>query len=101
MWDWIVAMMGLLLALYGVAELIVRFCWRVLFAGEDAPLIFTVTVDDTAEYRLRRLAAWVRLCPKGFTPRVVLSEPSPLLFRLCEELGFAVESPLQDTESAL
>ena len=94
-------MIGLLLALYGVAELVLRLCWRFLFAGEDTPLVITVTVDDTAEYRLRRLAAWVHLCPKGFTPHIVLSAPSHLLCRLCEELGFTVESPLQDTESTL
>ena len=101
MWDVIAAVIGLLLAVYGAADLTLRLCWRVIFAGEDTPFTVTVTVDESAEYRLRRLAAWMRFCPKGFTPRVALTAPSESLKRLCEQLGFTVEDTLQDHTSAV
>ncbi len=90
MWETIGAVIGLLLALYGTADLIMRLCWRLVFAGTGEPLVLTVTEKD-AEYRIRRFAAWIRLCPAGgFTPTVVLPDENGRLQRLCEELGLAV-----------
>lgn len=87
MWETIGAVIGLLLALYGAAELIARLCWRLVFAGEAEPLILSVAAGEDAEYRIRRLAAWMRLHPTGYTPSVALSEENAALRRLCEELG--------------
>lgn len=90
MWESIGAVIGLLLALYGAADLIARLCWRLVFAGEAPPLTLSAAGED-AEYRIRRFAAWMRLRPAGgFTPTVVLPDENEQLQRLCEELGLQV-----------
>lgn len=84
----IAATVALLLAVYGLADLVVRVCWRLVFTGEREPLVLTVIAGDNAEYRIRRLAVWARLCPhKGFAPTVRLTQDSPVLEDLCRELG--------------
>lgn len=91
MWESIGAVIGLLLALYGAAELLARLCWRLVFAGGTEPLILSVTAGEEAEYRIRRFAAWVHLCPAGgFAPSVRLDGESEELRRLCEDLGLTV-----------
>jgi len=101
MWETIGAVIGLLLALYGAADLLMRLCWRVVFAGETDAVTLSVAGED-AEYRIRRLAAWMRLCPNGgFTPIVVLTEENEPLIRLCTELGLICKTALQESQGAL
>ena len=83
--------MGLLLALYGAADLIARLCWRLVFAGEGESLVLSVSTGEDAEYRIRRFAAWLRVCPTGFTPTVLLAEEDAELYLLCKDLGLAVD----------
>lgn len=90
MWESIGAVIGLLLALYGAGELLARLCWQLVFAGETQPLVLSISVEEDAEYRIRRFAAWLRLHPTGFTPMVSLSEEDTVLRQLCEELGLTV-----------
>ncbi len=90
MWESIGAVIGLLLALYGAADLVMRLCWRLVFAGEVQPLILSVSGED-AEYCIRRFAMWMRLRPAGgVTPTVLLRDEDAALRRLCEELGLGV-----------
>lgn len=90
MWETVGAVIGLLLALYGAADLILRLCWRLVFAGKQEPLTLSVTGDD-AEYRIRRFAAWLRLRPTGgFSPTVILPDENAVLRQVCEELGLHV-----------
>ncbi len=107
MWETIGAVIGLLLALYGAADLIMRLCWRLVFAGKAESLIVSAAGED-AEYRIRRFAMWMRLRPAGvFTPTVLLREDDTALRRLCEELGLRVctakdlQTALQAPNSAL
>lgn len=98
----IASVIALLLAVYGAADLVSRVCWRFIFAGKREPLNFTVSVDGDAEYRIRRLAAWARLCPNGgFTPIVVLTQENEPLIRLCTELGLICKTALQESQGAL
>lgn len=100
MWESIGAVIGLLLALYGAADLIMRLCWRLVFAGEAQRLTLSAAGED-AEYRIRRFAMWMRLRPAGgFTPTVVLPDENEQLQRLCEELGVQV-CTAKDLETAL
>lgn len=102
MWESIAAVIALLLAVYGAADLVSRLCWRLVFAGERSALTLTVSADEDAEYRIRRLAAWTRLCPNGgFTPTVVLTEENESLIRLCAGLGLICKTALQDEKPAL
>ncbi len=102
MWEIIASVIALLLAVYGAADLVVRICWRFIFAGEREPLSFTVFSGDDAEYRIRRLAAWSRLCPNGgFTPIVILTEENEPLIRLCKEMGLICKTALQEPEDTL
>ena len=101
MGEMIAATIGLLLAVYGVADLIARLCWCVVFTGDRPPLTFSVTVGEDAEYRIRRFATWVRLCPGGFTPTVVLNEPNQALLQLCQRLGLICETSLQVADDAV
>ncbi len=90
MWETIGAVIGLLLALYGAADLLMRLCWRVVFAGETDAVTLSVA-GENAEYRIRRFAAWVRLRPAGgFVPTVLLRKEDAVSERLCEELGLRV-----------
>lgn len=102
MWEMIASVIALLLAVYGAADLVSRVCWRFIFAGKREQLTFTVSAEEDAEYRLRRLAAWARLCPNGgFTPIVVLAEENEPLIRLCTELGLICKTALQEPDGAL
>ena len=92
MWEVIGTTLGLLLALYGAAELIWRLCFCLLLGGchRRDPILVPVE-EEEAEYRLRRLAVWYRLCPnRGFEPIVLLSEENNVLRALCEELHLTV-----------
>ena len=101
-WEIVAATVALLLAVYGAADLVARVCWRLVFAGERESLILTVAAGRDAEYRIRRLAAWVRLCPNGgFTPTVVLTEENESLMRLCEQLGLICKIALQEETDTL
>ncbi len=102
MWEIIAATIALLLAVYGAADLVARLCWRLVFAGKRETLILTVSAGDDAEFRIRRLATWARLCPNGgFTPTVVLTEENEPLKQLCERLGLICKTALQESNSAL
>ena len=91
MWEMIGVVIALLLALYGVADLIARLCWWLVFVGEAESLILSISAGEGAEYRIRRLAAWTKLCPcGGFTPTVRLDAESEELQRLCEDVGLPV-----------
>lgn len=101
MWETIGAVIGLLLALYGAADLIARLCWRLVFAGESEPLTLSVA-GENAEYQIRRFAAWVRLRPAGgYLPTVVLTEENESLMQLCAALGLICKTALQEGEHAL
>lgn len=91
MGNMIAAVVGLLLALYGAADLIVRICYRVLFGRRTARgrLLLHARGKD-AEYQIRRLAVWRYLVPDGgFDWVVVLSDTDSACQKLCDELGFA------------
>lgn len=91
MWEMIAAVVGLLLAVYGTADLVARIVWRMVFGARTEPVTVSVAVGEDAEYRIRRFAAWIRLCPNGgFDPTVLLSEENEPLQRLCDNLGLAV-----------
>lgn len=101
MWNVIGAVIGLLLAVYGAADLVMRLCWRLVFAGEEESLVLSVA-GENAEYRIRRLAMWVHFCPHGvFVPTVVLAEENESLKRLCERLGLICKITLQAWDDAL
>ena len=102
MWELLAAVVALLLAVYGAADMMMRLCWRLIFAGECESLVLTVSPGREAEYRIRRLAAWARLCPNsGFVPMVVLTEDNEPLIRLCEQLGLVCKIALQPPNDTL
>ena len=104
MWEQLAAALGLLLAVYGAAELILRICYRLLFFEKGLPevLVYHVSENPQAEYRLRRLAAWLCLCPTGvFLVKVNTENPS--LQKLCVQLRLPVvtEKEQKQPETAL
>ena len=111
MWEQLAAALGLLLAVYGAAELILRICYRLLFfeKGESEVLVYHLPDNKQAEYRLRRLAVWLRLCPTGvFLIKVNTQNPDHQ--KLCEQLRLPVmrenseklhKTALQEENSAL
>jgi len=89
MWNTIAGIVGLLLAVYGVADLIVRVCYRLLFASERDIVYMNVQGED-AEYRIRRLAMWRNLMPSsGYEWVILLPDDVPELQTLCAELKFS------------
>jgi hypothetical protein len=81
----------LVLALYGVADLIERLVFRLLFGkGEDQYLLVPVTEsEETAEYAVRRLTATCRFFPPchRVVPLVVSDTPSMAIQNMCENIG--------------
>ncbi len=89
-WETLCAVIGLLLALYGAADLILRGVSRLLFGKGEEPLVCPVR----DEFRLRRLALWQQWVPSGgIRPAVLLCEDDRQVRRLCTELGLNVITP--------
>lgn len=82
----VAAVVGLILAFYGAIELVGRLCCRILFSEDEEPETLTLWVNGTsAEYRVRRLAAWRWMLPlKGVELAVVTDEPEAAC--ACEEV---------------
>lgn len=107
----IAAVVGLILAFYGVVDLVGRLCCRILFSGGEKSETLTLWAEgNTAEYRVRRLSAWRWvLPPKSVELAVVTDDPETA--RLCEEVSLAhytkkeweklCETALQDENSTL
>ncbi len=91
MWNTVAGVVGLLLAVYAAADLIVRICYRLLFTRRSERDVVVLHVqEDDAEYRIRRLAMWRNLMPNsGYKWVVLLPDTMPELRKLCSELGFA------------
>ena len=85
----VVSVIGLLLALYGAADLSVRICYGLLFKNRaERDQLVLVVETRHAEYRLRRLALWRNLIPDGgYDMVVVYPSAMPQVRVLCEELG--------------
>lgn len=107
-WEAVCAVIGLLLALYGAVDLLLRCVYRLVFGKGEEHVVCPVR----DELRLRRLAMWQQWAPSGgIRPTVLLCESDRQTRRLCEELGLCVltqkewdemcKSALQVEESTL
>ena len=102
MWEIVGTSVALLLAVYGVADLVLHLCWRLLFVGRPELITLKVKAGEDAEYHIRRLAMWARLSPRGaFVPAVELTEDNVSLKQLCERLGLICEITLQAPHGTL
>ncbi len=107
-WETVAAVIGLLLALYGAAELCLCAVQRLVLGKATYPLI-CITRE---EGRLRQLRLWMHQAPCGaFCPTVWCAPHDEQTRRLCEELSIPVVTEkewqeickiaLQDGESTL
>ncbi len=86
----IAAVVGLLLALYAAADLILRICYCVLFGRTARGCLALHVREHEAEYQIRRLALWRYLVPHGGFDWAVVVPDDGAHQTLCRELGLTV-----------